>query len=328
MSDVLKIQRAYCVELDETVSIDTARSAFFSLNEDERRRFNFLCPDEICRFHNVTGVRITGVNYDKLCEERTDEKRLIQPAHYRKNDNHHPDCEWSVDSQLEESLKQQVNESSDDFAQRKLRCKLSHFINEFDPENDDEAVNSINLEQLNKPKSNRTISSSDDKNRRQGKKNTPSKTTTSVLSRLIETWLEAKEKLSEQEFKQLEVAVKGHGNIQLYRYFKPVKYFDNHAYSGVVYGGAKLIGRYGLGFKLRFYDCVNKQAMYLYCSKEQMENYRFRRYIDIILDSDCKYFKVYFLKQSVVVKDGYITCEVRSLKNIHIVPVMDALKKT
>lgn len=169
MSNILKIQRAYCLELDEVISIDTARCEYFSLEEDKRKRFNFLCSDEICRFHNGTGVRVTGINYDKLCGERTDGKSLIQPAHYRKNDNHHPNCEWSINSKLEESVKPLDNESSADFAQRKLRCKLSHFINEFDPENDDVVVSSNNSGQLNKPKSNCTISSSDAKNHRQNK---------------------------------------------------------------------------------------------------------------------------------------------------------------
>ncbi len=80
----VKIQRAYCVELDECISIDTARRAYFSLPERERRRFNFLCSDERCRYHNETGVRITGVNYDKLCKENSDGKSVIIAAHYKK----------------------------------------------------------------------------------------------------------------------------------------------------------------------------------------------------------------------------------------------------
>ncbi|HFQ4863108.1 hypothetical protein [Vibrio vulnificus] len=328
MANVLKIQRAYCVELKKTMSIDTARCEFFSLPENERKRFNFLCSDEICRFHNNdVGVRVTGVNYDKLCKEQIDGQRPIQGAHYRKNDEHHPECEWSINLRLEESLEQLDSESNDDFAQRKLHSKLNHFINVFDPDSDDEVASASDSEQRNQPRSNALGTSSGDKHHNHVKRNSPSKTKTSVLSRLVETWLEAKETLSEPEFKQLEVAIKGYGNTLLYRYFKPVKYFENRAEANVVYGGATLTSRYGLGFKLRFFDRINDQAVYLYCSKEQMENYRFRRYIDAILDSDCRYFKVYFLKQNVVVKDGYITCEVSSLKNIHIVPVMDESKK-
>ena len=67
----IKIQRAYCVELDEIVSIDTARREYFSLLPNRRIRFNFLCSDQLCRFHNENGVRVTGVNYNKLCEEKT-----------------------------------------------------------------------------------------------------------------------------------------------------------------------------------------------------------------------------------------------------------------
>ncbi|WP_241813070.1 hypothetical protein [Vibrio splendidus] len=314
----VKIQRAFCVELDEYISIDTARREYFSLPEKRRRRLNFLCSDEFCRYHNETGVRVTGVNYDKLCKERSDGKPVIKAAHYRENDKHHPNCEWSLASSNEEHLKQRSNESSEDYSQRKIRHKLEHFIDEFSPELDDESTSNKNGEselkskQLERePKKNNGSSSH--------RKNSPSKTVTSVLSRLVETWLEAKEVLSDDEFKKVLLNVKGVGRVLLYRYFKPVKYYNYDKHIGVAYGGATLVKRYGKGFKFKFYDKIKDKQAYLYCDKKLMESYRYRNYIESILTLDCHYFNVYILAPKVNEKEEYVTYEINSLKNIHII---------
>ena len=315
----IKIQRAYCVELDEIVSIDTARREYFSLLPNRLIRFNFLCSDQLCRFHNENGVRVTGVNYNKLCEEKNDGGRPVQSAHYRSNDRHHPDCEWSLGSINENLLEQQKNETNDDFYQRKLRYKLNHFIDEFSPENDTEEASKSNDKDHQAKESKGSVR--EHNNNALNKTTTPSKTVTSVLSRLVETWSEAKSILIKEEFNRLILNVKGIGRIPLYQYFKQIQYFVHQRHVGVIYGGAELINRYGKGFKFRFYDKVNEKLAYLYCDKKIMESYRYHRYIESILSLDCHYFKVYFLDPKITQKDGYVTYELKSLKNIHIVAI-------
>lgn len=313
-----KIQRAYCVELDSCISIDTARREYFSLPEKGRRRFNFLCSDERCRYHNDMGVRVTGVNYDKLCEESRDGQSVIKAAHYRENDKHHPDCEWSLLNDDEEQLTQRKNETDEDYSQRKLRHKLNHFIDEFSPNLEDESLSKqsdeavLGAEKLG-GRSNQS------RERSSPLKSSPSKTVTSVLSRLVETWLEAKEVLTDEEFKQMRLNVKGIGRVLLYQYFKPVRYYHHDKHIGVIYGGATLVKRYGKGFKFKFYDKVTGKQAYLYCDQKTMESYRYRNYIESILALDCHYFNVYFLAPKVSEKEEYVTYELDSLKNIHII---------
>jgi hypothetical protein len=50
-----------------------------------------------------------------------------------------------------------------------------------------------------------------------------------------------------------------------------------------------------------------------------MESYRYRNYIESILALDCHYFNVYFLAPKVSEKEEYVTYELDSLKNIHII---------
>jgi hypothetical protein len=61
---------------------------------------------------------------------------------------------------------------------------------------------------------------------------------------LVETWIEAKAVLSDEEFKKMRLNVKGIGRVLLYQYFKPVRYY--------IYGSATLVKRYGKSFKFKF----------------------------------------------------------------------------
>ena len=63
----------------------------------------------------------------------------------------------------------------------------------------------------------------------------------------------------------------------------------------VVYGGARLLKRYGLGFKFRFYDTVSGKTIHLYISNDEMSEYRHRRYLDALLKhvDTVRYFTLY-----------------------------------
>lgn len=87
----MHIARAYCVEVGKVVDIYQARALFFA-QEEPRRRFQFVCSDDVCRGANAT--RVTGVNYDKLVEDERD--RVVVKPHFRMNPEtrHSPACEW------------------------------------------------------------------------------------------------------------------------------------------------------------------------------------------------------------------------------------------
>lgn len=90
------ITRAYCVEAQQVVDIYQARALYFGLSEP-RRRFEFLCSDDACRSARAT--RVTGVNYDKLLVEESDQ--IVQKPHFRANPDspHIAECDWIIREQ-------------------------------------------------------------------------------------------------------------------------------------------------------------------------------------------------------------------------------------
>ena len=96
----MRIARVYCVEVGKIVDIYGARALFFAQDEP-RRRFQFLCSDNICRETNTT--KVTGVNYDKLVEEGD---CIVQKPHFRMNSEspHIAACEWVVQERALQQL--------------------------------------------------------------------------------------------------------------------------------------------------------------------------------------------------------------------------------
>lgn len=62
------IRRAWCVELEETLTAHHAKREFFAL-EPRPEKLTFLCADEKCRDATPGGTRVTCVNYQKLPSE-------------------------------------------------------------------------------------------------------------------------------------------------------------------------------------------------------------------------------------------------------------------
>jgi hypothetical protein len=79
-----KVLFAYCHELDRCISIDEARTEFFSRKPHDRQRFTFSCGDRNC---NVT---ISGVNYHVKAEDG----KKFKVAHFRSPHPHNLGCEW------------------------------------------------------------------------------------------------------------------------------------------------------------------------------------------------------------------------------------------
>ncbi|ORC59140.1 ATPase, partial [Pseudomonas floridensis] len=120
------ITRAFCVELQQELSIAAARREYFS-QEPPRKRFEFLCSNEACR---ALGAKVTGVRYDVKPQDNP----TFVAAHFRANSHydHHPDCEW-VDADADFPADDAVDAQDPQAALRKAKRKLDDYIDVFDP---------------------------------------------------------------------------------------------------------------------------------------------------------------------------------------------------
>lgn len=131
----------------------------------------------------------------------------------------------------------------------------------------------------------------------------PGLTKTSDLERLVESFREAKETLTTDEFSGLELQIKGIGKMKLTQYFQRLSTAKTSTTLRIVYGGATLVKRYGKndsyarGFLFQFYDKVEGKRVSLYVSQTTMEQYRHRKYIDDIISKgdQVRYFTIYVL---------------------------------
>ena len=266
MSTRTSITRAYCVQLGEVLSIAEARRAFFSLPEP-RSRFDFLCSNETCR-DLATKAKITAVNYDKQPND------TYRAAHFRENNNyiHAPDCEWMIDEGAEEVDGKLPGETDSDAFLRRARRKLHDYIDVFEPPSVQEAEGgSAGATPDGGAVEGRGRSEGIERGEKQSRSHR-----TSSLERLVECYRQARQELSADEFKAMKLRVVGEGEMPLSWFFKSISYAKLGASSRVLHGGASLVGRYGAGFKLRFYDRLDGKLVFLYVSKEQMGEYRFK----------------------------------------------------
>jgi hypothetical protein len=291
-----RITRAYCVELQEVVTITQARKEFLAM-EPRLEKFHFLCSDQQCR---DVGVEVTGVLYRENAQESVKHKA----AHFREKDKHLPSCEWEVPSEEEDEKGLLQGETEDAARRRRARRKLNDFIDVFDPYSDDISIQvtaPVGFSPLASGSSDGAINTGD---RHGGKDDSdfPGVTRTNDLERLVECYREAKETLPPDEFSELEIVVKGLGRIKLCNYFKRLSYARSSTVQHVVYGGVKTaIKRYGKGesytqgFLLKFFDQIEGKPVSLYVSPAMMQEYRYRKYIDGILKKadQVRYFTIY-----------------------------------
>lgn len=285
-----RILYAYCKELDEIVSIDTARKYFVS-EEPALDAYHFFCDDANCA-GGAKPVRISGVAYRVPASESA----KYVTAHFRLLDDHHQQCHWNIDADADEL---RPGETDSDAKQRRLRRKLHDLVTVFDPvltEDDGLGRPRIrladpdnNVDNPGRPPRDRNR---DDADRLLGGYNR-----TNQLSRLVETFKEAKATLTAAEFSDLEIRVVNEGVLRLQEYFCHLTRASYETRNRVIFGGATLIGRYGQGFKFKFYDKVADTAVYLYVSKEKMAGFRFRKYVELSLAraKEVKYFTIYAL---------------------------------
>ncbi|RMT80504.1 ATPase [Pseudomonas viridiflava] len=314
MKPTQPITRAYCVELQQEMSIAAARREYFS-QEPPRKRFEFLCSSEACR---TLGAKVTGVRYDVKPQDNP----TFVAAHFRANPHydHHPDCEW-VDEDAAAPTDEPIDKNDPQALLRKAKRKLDDYIDVFDPtikeptkEKSGEEKTGANAQapavktppaQAAEPKAPRY-----------------SETRTNNLERLVDSYRQAKAELSQDEFKLLKLRIPGQGEVSLRSYFRHIKYAQLGDNGRVLYGGGLIDQRYGQGFKFKFFDRLEGKLVTLYVSPAQMQAYRSSRYISELLShaDEVKFFTVYTLGTLTQSPSGKsYSVEVNDLRHLAIV---------
>lgn len=238
-----KVLFAYCHELGRCLSIDEARTEFFSRKPEERKRFTFSCSDRNC------DVTISGVNYHVKAEDG----EKFKAAHFRSPHPHKFGCEW-LEFTEDADQDRRPDESEADFTERKAKQKLTDYINCFDPSIDDPDGEPSDPVKLVTPVHTRKTVGDDDKTGTNEEPRWSRYTRTNQLQRLIDTWQEAKETLPQGEFRALRLRIMHHDQVYLHEYITHIQRGLANPYSGVIYGGGTLMHRYGRGFLINFFD--------------------------------------------------------------------------
>ncbi|MEE5067041.1 ATPase [Pseudomonas alliivorans] len=289
MKPTKPITRAFCVELQQEMSIAGARREYFS-QEPPRKRFEFLCSNEACR---AMGAKVTGVRYDVKPQDNP----TFVAAHFRANPHydHHADCEW-VDTDAGESAEDQIDANDPQTALRKAKRKLDDYIDVFDPTIKESAKEKSGVEKAGSPGP-APVPGTAPAPPAEPKALRYSETRTNNLERLVDSYRQAKAELSPEEFKLLKLRIPGQGELSLRSYFRHIKYAQLGDNGRVLYGGGLVEQRYGQGFKFKFFDRLEGKLVTLYVSPAQMQAYRSSRYISELLShaDEVKFFTVYAL---------------------------------
>jgi hypothetical protein len=310
------ITRAFCVELQQELSIVAARREYFS-QEPPRARFNFLCSSEPCR---ANGVKITGVRYDVKPQEHP----TFVAAHYRANPNyeHHPDCEW-VDADAARPL---ADETEAEGALRKLKRKLDDYIDVFDPTLKERPKQTAPRDKPDTDSPEEADAASPSTAMLEAKQDKQNRTNN--LERLVDSFRQAQATLTKEELALLTLRVPGQGEMSLRAYFRHIKFAQLNDERRVLYGGG-LVERYGIGFKFKFFDRLQGKLVTLYVSPAQMQAYRSSRYLIELLShaEEVRFFTVFALGKLVTSPSGKsISVEIEDLRHLAIVlgPPKDA----
>ncbi|MEE4921631.1 ATPase [Pseudomonas alliivorans] len=289
MKPTKPITRAFCVELQQEMSIAGARREYFS-QEPPRKRFEFLCSNEACR---AMGAKVTGVRYDVKPQDNP----TFVAAHFRANPHydHHADCEW-VDEDADESAEDQIDANDPQTALRKAKRKLDDYIDVFDPTIKEPAKEKSGVGKTGSPAP-APAPGTAPAPPAEPKALRYSETRTNNLERLVDSYRQAKAELSPEEFKLLKLRIPGQGELSLRSYFRHIKYAQLGDNGRVLYGGGLVEQRYGQGFKFKFFDRLEGKLVTLYVSPAQMQAYRSSRYISELLShaDEVKFFTVYAL---------------------------------
>ncbi|EIO4563822.1 hypothetical protein LQM11_004463 [Vibrio parahaemolyticus] len=278
-----KVLFAYCKELGRSLSISEARAEYFAIDQEKRKRFSFSCSDQNC------GVLISGVNYHVKAEDGV----KFREAHYRSPHPHNPACEW-VQFTDDVGQNESVLKSGNDHKGGKARLKLSDYINSFDP-----LIESSDSKESSDTKQSTSVNLSNDSSRNVGSsanRRWNRYTRTNQLQRLIDSWQETKKKLSFDEQMALTLNIVNLGEVYQHRYITHINKGIPNEYHGVIYGGGRLVKRYGRGFLFQFFDKCDNKPISIYVNKDVMNKGKFGHYVDEILSMDnVRYFQLFLL---------------------------------
>lgn len=236
----MSIFDAYCIQLKRVVTITEARTEF--LNDPKFNRFDFLCSTPSCRENKV---KIVGTNY--RIHPSTDHRNK---AHFRKYpakiNEHCEDCYLHYDENV-----RIPGESEDEFKLRKVRSNLDDYVDEFKLSEENEAITSSSKSSLAKDEKHQPPSSTSNKS----KSNAVRYSKTNQLMRLVESYLDSRNKLKNDVFKTLPLKVEGQDIKYLYQYFYTIKKGiekEKHC----VYMGDVILKRMDKGLFFQFTETV------------------------------------------------------------------------
>ena len=286
------ISEAYCVELEDIVSISEARRAYFSLSTP-RARFTFQCSYSECLALKKPPT-ITGVNYASLPEE------TYRAAHFRDPGVGHAEgCPWQDD---EPAASDDDRGDEGSVKDREAKRKLHDFIDEFEGTSVKSKVEaSVAVDDATQPATHQRQS-----RRGVAKGNSfTNRNRTSSFERLVEYYRNAHKELTTSEFFALRLTVVGEGVMPLTSYFPNVSKANPDLPPRVIQGGARLEPRKGRGFMLWFIGRVEGKGVYLRVTSEEMDKYRFRGFFnDTLAQEDADYFRVFGLGRLVLSDTG------------------------
>ncbi|MFJ3484847.1 ATPase [Pseudomonas sp. NPDC090202] len=312
MKTTRTITRAFCVELQQELSIVAARREYFS-QELPRARFEFLCSSEACR---AQGVKVTGVRYDVKPQEHP----TFVAAHFRANPHYEHDtsCEW-VDEQPQSEEAPPAEDDTPETQVRKVRRKLDDYIDVFDPTIRDALKASPSAPSPELPATEKPALPAEGSGK--PKRTERTETRTSNFERLVDSFRQAQAQLTKEELALLTLRVPDQGEVSLRGYFRHIKFAQAGDERRGLYGGAR-VERYGAGFKFTFFDRPQGKLATLYASPAQMQAYRHSRYISELLShaEDVKFFTVFALGALVASPSGKsLSVEIEDLRHLAIV---------
>ena len=316
---IMRIDVAYCVELDKVIDIYEACYQYSVRLEQAKAagkrvppRFNFLCSDPRCRVSTDSGVRITGVNHHKSPEDQ----KLTKSAHYRVWDTHINDCEW-VELNAVLMANQPGGDNKESAQPRQITQKVTRLITQFDPVDPDEIdipANNPLVDELE-----RIRRETDPVIRRQKRAQYASGAGSKTSS--LEAFVSCYEELKDGAALHEQVRLPGNVTSSYHEVFR---HFSRPQLStlAVWYGGARLYKRYGDGFSLTFLDRYNGLPVSLYVSPDSLKKYRpgagLKRMVDE-LEHDAEkrpYLKVYWVGGVQLKDQNFYSVDYASLAHI------------
>lgn len=239
---IRRIERAYCIELGRTVSIDEARTTF--LTREDFSAYHFECAELACR---GLAVRIAGVNYRF---DATAQPKLVS-NHFRRLDDHHRDCPYYAPPDARDPPIVATGG-------RRARALRQDLVEEFIPPSTTRSSDQTRLA-ASPPREERPP-----KTRRRRRRDRYA--STSSLSRLVDTYRALVASEVPNALRQHVIQVRGDGRLSICDYVIPMYRARQSTDVRVYYGGARWVKAYGAGFKLRFFDRVAGAVVFLYVS--------------------------------------------------------------